>query len=157
MERTDITLRTADGSNPPRAFEELMRALDGLAPSLGNAAGRYVKAKVDEQATKVALIKAQVIASFQEMENRRLQLIQERDAAKEAAANERLKIHLENHQKHYELRTERFKVIVDSCEKLKAIGADPEFILTIVKRGIMAFALETEAKSVEALPYDAAP
>jgi len=129
-ERHDITLREAEGPNPPNLLEEIVREIKNLVPSGADAAGSYIKGKGQQQLARAQEIQSKVYEKIGQLEIERQRLIQERDDAIHKDDIQQGRDRMEHKEHMYALKTERFEVVVACLEYLQDIGVtvEPEVI-----------------------------
>lgn len=125
-ERMDLSLREADGPNPPDLLKQLLNeVLEQLNDGV-DSAGRWWKGKAEAEIAKAAEIKARVIQALSTIDQDRERLRQERESSERRAIQEGIQAEHAHQQRMYELRTQRLKDAIDSICRLKELGVQIE-------------------------------
>jgi hypothetical protein len=129
-ERHDIVLREADGSapNPPGVIAEIREMIKEVFPDVAADATQsglgWLRGKSQQESAKAMEIRASAIEKLGNLEIQRQKLINEREEIYEKAQTEREQNEHLNKQKMFDLKTQRFKAVIESLKLLKESGAE---------------------------------
>ena len=129
-ERHDITLRPAEGENPPDLLRQIVEDVKKLVPEGGKTARKWVRAKGNEAEARVREIQARVYKEIAELDIERQRLIQDRDEAWQKAELEAQRDKNAYEARLKELELQRFH------EKVQALHEVVDCIVKLRDRGI---------------------
>lgn len=112
-DRHDIILKPEDDDDSPDILGRLADEIHNLFPVAGEAGGKWLRGKGEQEFARAAEIRARVVTMLGELYIERDRLIQERENAKEAARQSKTHESHRHKERLIELDTQRIGKVAD--------------------------------------------
>jgi hypothetical protein len=124
----EITVRAAEGSNPPRSIYNLWGMLSS-AWELLEAGRQFVLGKGYKEAAKARYIEAKAQREIQTIELERERMVLKRQQAADEAKQKGIEEEHRHEERMAAIKAERINEAIESIAKLKGMGVDVEVSL----------------------------